>query len=142
MKPATIIAALALLASATAADSQGLYMQNGRATPSVIVGGGGEIYPVIPGPQFAGPSPMLLAPPLPFFRARVGPYAPTPAPPTEYDAPVVPRSSAPLYAPSYRPAPALPPQARQAEPPRGRGLRSMPPSPIPGAPFERDPNDR
>jgi len=44
----------------------------------------------------------------------------------------------------YRPAPALPPQpqARQVEPPHGRGLRSAPPPPIPGAPFERDPNDR
>jgi hypothetical protein len=145
MKLATIIiAALALLASVTAADAQGIYMLNGRATPSVIVGGAGEIYPVIPGPQFAGPSPMLLAPPLSFSRARVGPYAPIPAPPREYYAPVVPRSSAPIYAPppSYRSAPALPPQARQAEPPHGRGLRFMPSSPIPGAPFERDPNDR
>jgi hypothetical protein len=134
---------LALLTSMTVADAQGIYMLNGRATPSVIVGGAGEIYPVIPGPQFAGPSPMLLTPPLP-LRARVGPYAPIPAPPIEYDAPVVPRSSAPIYAPppSYRSAPALPPQARQVEPPHGRGLRSMPPSPIPGAPFERDPNDR
>jgi hypothetical protein len=25
---------------------------------------------------------------------------------------------------------------------RGRGLRSAPPSPVPAAPFERDPNDR
>jgi hypothetical protein len=122
-------------------------MRNGRATPSVIVGGGGEVYPVIPGPQFTGPSPVLLAPPL-SFRARVGPYAPIiPAPPPEYYAPVVPRSSEhyapPLPPSSYAPpARALPPQARQAEPPHGRGLRSTPPSPIPGAPFERDPNDR
>jgi hypothetical protein len=140
----TIIAALALLASATAADAQGLYMLNGRATPSVIVGGGGDVYPVIPNPCHGGPCPVFLAPPLP-LRARVGPYAPIiPAPPTEYYAPVAPRSSAPIYAPppSYRSAPALPPQARQVEPPHGRGLRSAPPSPIPGAPFERDPNDR
>jgi|GraSoiStandDraft_39_1057311.scaffolds.fasta_scaffold307156_2 hypothetical protein len=40
-------------------------------SPQVIVGAGGEIYPVIPGPQFAGPSPILLAPP--FSRSRVGP---------------------------------------------------------------------
>jgi hypothetical protein len=142
---AAIIVGLSLT-FCTPARAQGIYMLNGRATPSVIAGPDGYVHPVIPGPQFAGPSPLLLAPPLP-FRARVGPYAPIiPAPPTEYYAPVVPRSSAPIYAPppSYRSAPALPPQpqARQVEPPHGRGLRSTPPAPIPGAPFERDPNDR
>jgi hypothetical protein len=134
----TLCTALVFLASVTAADAQGLYMLNGRATPSVIVGGAGEVYPVIPNLCHGGPCPVLLAPPLP-FRA----WAPPPLPP-EYYAPVVPRSSAPIYAPppSYHPAPALPPQARQTEPPRGRGLRSAPPPPIPGAPFERDPDDR
>jgi hypothetical protein len=63
-------------------------MLNGRATPSVIVSPDGRGFPVIPGPQFAGPSPIFLAPPLPFSRARVGPYAPIiPGPPTEYYAP-------------------------------------------------------
>jgi hypothetical protein len=141
----TLYTALALFVSATAADGQGIYMLNGRATPQVIVGGSGEVYPVIPNLCHGGPCPVLLAPPLPFSRARVSPYAPIiSAPPTEYSAPVVPRSSAPIYAPppSYRSAPALPPQARQVEPPHGRALRSAPPLPIPGAPFERDPNDR
>jgi hypothetical protein len=121
----TLCTALALLASVTAADAQGIYMLNGRATPSVIVGGAGEIYPVIPGPQFAGPSPMLLAPPLPFSRARVGPYAPIPTPPTEYYAPVVPRSSAPIYAPpsNYRPAPALRPMGAGCAPCHRRQFR-------------------
>jgi len=140
----TLYTALVLLASVTAVDAQGIYMRNGRATPSVIVGGGGEVYPVLPGPQFAGPSPLRLAPP--FSRARVGPYAPIiPAPPREYYAPVVPRSGPPVYerrqaapAPENR----APPEVRRIDPPHGRGLRSAPPSPIPGAPFERDPNDR
>jgi hypothetical protein len=83
----TLYTALALFVSATAADGQGIYMLNGRATPQVIVRGGGEVYPVIPNLCHGGPCPVLLAP-------------------------------------------------------HGRGLRSMPPSPIPGAPFERDPNDR
>jgi hypothetical protein len=72
----TILTALAFVASVTAADAQGLYMLNGRATPSVIVGGAGEVYPVIPTPFcYGGPCPVFLAPPVPWLRARVGPYA-------------------------------------------------------------------
>jgi hypothetical protein len=93
---------------------------------------------VIPNPCHGGPCPVLLAPPLP-FRAWVPQPAPLPAPPPEYYVPVVPRSSAPPS--SYRPAPSLPPQAQQTERPHGRGLRSVPPPPIPGAPFERTPED-
>ena len=58
-----IAAALALLASASCADAQGLYMLNGRATPSVIIGADGRAWPVVPGPQYAG------APPHPWLRA-------------------------------------------------------------------------
>ena len=60
-----IAAALTLLASASCADAQGLYMLNGRATPSVIIGADGRAWPVVPGPQYAGPSPLILAPPHP-----------------------------------------------------------------------------
>jgi hypothetical protein len=60
-----IAAALALLASASCADAQGLYMLNGRATPSVIIGPDGRAWPVVPGPQYAGPSPLILAQPYP-----------------------------------------------------------------------------
>jgi hypothetical protein len=61
----TIAAVLALLASASCADAQRLYMLNGRATPSVIMGADGRAWPVVPGPQYAGPSPLILAPPHP-----------------------------------------------------------------------------
>jgi hypothetical protein len=47
---------IALLLSAAEADAQGIYMLNGRATPSVIVGANGAIFPVfpvLPGPRFA-----------------------------------------------------------------------------------------
>jgi hypothetical protein len=147
----TLYTALALLALATT-DAQGIYMLNGRATPSVIVGGGGEIYPVIPGPQFAGPSPVLLAPPVPWLRARVGPYAPiVPDPPRE------PRSVAPAPPPAAPSPPAVPHgyitcaiaegclgnDRKWTSSVRGtRGLRSTPPRPVPGAPFERNPDDR
>jgi hypothetical protein len=57
-----------------------LYMQNGRATPTEIVGPDGSVWPVIPGPHFAGPSPMVLAPPLGPWAAPPLAYAP-PAPP-------------------------------------------------------------
>jgi hypothetical protein len=67
------LTALALLATVTAANAQGIYMLNGRATPQVIVDPYGRPWPVIPGPQFAGPSPIILAPPLP--------PAPLPLPP-------------------------------------------------------------
>jgi len=87
-----LVAAIALLASVIAADAQGLYMLNGRATPSVIVGADGGIFPVIPGPQFAGPSPVILARPFPWRAppryavpppyAQRNPYAP-PLPPCD-----------------------------------------------------------
>jgi hypothetical protein len=60
----TFFTAALVLASAVSADAQGIYMLNGRATPSVIVGSGGEVYPVVPGPHYDGPSPVLLAPPV------------------------------------------------------------------------------
>jgi hypothetical protein len=68
----------------TSANAQGIYMLNGRATPSVIVGNGGAVFPVIPGPQFAGPSPLIIAPPLPWGApplAYAPPDQPLPAPP-------------------------------------------------------------
>jgi hypothetical protein len=57
------LAAIVLLA-ATAAGGQGLYMANGRATPSVIVGADGRAWPVIPTPCHGEPCPVVLAPPL------------------------------------------------------------------------------
>jgi hypothetical protein len=178
----------ATVASATAADAQGVYMPNGRATPSVS-GGGGEVYPVDPGPMFAGP----VAPP----HAPVMPpptYAPPPPPPGEvcvvdpYDygrapllnvraspngwpvgvlpngAPVVltqqyagdwvliaapipgwvfrpllacgpPASPGDAYA--YQPPVPQPSDAYAYQPPPARAL---PRPPIPGAPFEREPD--
>ena len=75
---AIILAALAVLASAQIADAQGLYMLNGRATPSVIIGAGGRAWPVVPGPQYAGPSPLILAPPHPAppYGPPIDGYAP------------------------------------------------------------------
>jgi hypothetical protein len=62
-----VVAAAALVFFIVAkASAQGLYMLNGRATPSVVVGADGAIFPVAPGPMFAGPSPVVLAPPLPW----------------------------------------------------------------------------
>jgi hypothetical protein len=57
-----------------------LYMQNGRATPTEIVGADGSVWPVIPGPHFAGPSPMVLAPPLGPWSAPPLAYAPAQPP--------------------------------------------------------------
>ena len=73
-----IAAALALLASASYADAQGLYLLNGRATPSVIIGADGRAWPVVPGPQYAGPSPLILAPPHPAppYGPPIDGYAP------------------------------------------------------------------
>ena len=79
----SILAALAVLASAQLADAQGIYMLNGRATPSVIIGADGAVFPVVPGLQLAGPSPLILAPPLP-WRARARQEAPLPPLPPEY----------------------------------------------------------
>ena len=62
----TILAALAVVALASTADAQGIYMANGRATPSVIVGADGKVWPVIPTPCQGEPCPVVLAPP----RAR------------------------------------------------------------------------
>ena len=65
-----IPAALALLASASCADAQGLYMLNGRATPSVIIGADGRVWPwcrarrcrpFAPDPCAAAPSAALWA---------------------------------------------------------------------------------
>jgi hypothetical protein len=182
----TFLAAITVLASATAADAQDMYMLNGRATPSVIVGPGGEV-PVDPGPNFAGPSPIALVVPPPT-------YAPPPPPPGEvcvvdpYDygrAPllnvrvspngwpvgVLPNGTpvvltqqfagdwvliaAPIPGWVFRPLLACqppvapqptdayayqPPAARALPGPGGRGLRTLPPPPIPGAPFEREPD--
>ena len=73
-----IAAALALLASASCADAQGLYLLNGRATPSVIIGADGRAWPLVPGPQYAGPSPLILAPPHPAppYGPPIDGYAP------------------------------------------------------------------
>lgn len=60
----TILAALAVVALASTADAQGIYMANGRATPSVIVGADGKVWPVIPTPCQGEPCPVVLAPPL------------------------------------------------------------------------------
>jgi hypothetical protein len=192
-----VLAVLAVLASATAADAQGIYMLNGRATPSVIVGPGGEV-PVDPGPRFAGPSPIAPVVPPPT-------YAPPAPPPGEvcvvdpYDvgrapllnvraspngwpvgvlpngAPVVltqqyagdwvliaapipgwvfrpllacqpPASPGDAYAyqpPVPQPSDAYayqPPPARALPRPGGGGLLRTLPPPIPGAPFEREPD--
>ena len=62
-----IAAALALLASASCADAQGLYMLNGRATPSVIIGADGRAWPwpAPPyGPPIDGYAPPAYAPPV------------------------------------------------------------------------------
>jgi hypothetical protein len=143
----TLLTAVALLASVTAADAQAIYMLNGRATPSVIGGGGGEVYPVIPTPFcHGGPCPVFLAPPLPWLRARVGPYAPPLPLPPEYYNPVVPRSPSGYGYQTCaiaqhcleRNGEWTPPPTRQV--PR-RGLRSMPSPPISGAPFERERED-
>ena len=83
---AIILAALAVLASAQIADAQGLYMLNGRATPSVIIGADG-VFRVRA--RLAGPSPLILAPPLP-WRARARQEAPLPPLPPEYRQPRVP----------------------------------------------------
>jgi YD repeat-containing protein len=82
-----IIAAILLLASATVADAQGIYMgRDGRAHAQVIVGADGAAFPVAPTfctPGF-GPCPVVLGPP-------IGPYGPMvpPPPPTAY-APIAP----------------------------------------------------
>jgi hypothetical protein len=52
-KPSYLLPVAALLAGATPVAAQGIYMLNGRATPSVIVGADGAIFPVVPGPRFA-----------------------------------------------------------------------------------------
>jgi hypothetical protein len=172
----TFLAAVTVLASATAADAQGMYMPNGRAMPSVIVGPGGEV-PVDPGPNFAGPSPIAPVVPPPA-------YAPPPPPPGEVcvvdpadvgnapflnvraspngwpvgllpnGAPVVLGQqyagdwvliAAPIPGWVFRPLLACQPPVSQptdayAYQPPERGLRSAPPPPIPGAPFEREPD--
>ena len=67
-----------------------ILMLNGRATPSVIIGADSRrLPPVMPGPQLAGPSPLILAPPLP-WRARARQEAPLPPLPPEYRQPRVP----------------------------------------------------
>jgi hypothetical protein len=74
-----------LLLYAHAARAQGIYMLNGRATPSVIVGADGGVFPVVPNAfcyPGAGPCPVLLAPPI--GRTYVGPPGYSPPPPTEY----------------------------------------------------------
>jgi hypothetical protein len=48
------------------ASAQGIYMLNGRATPQVIVGAEGSVWPVIPNPCYGGPCPVILAKPLPW----------------------------------------------------------------------------
>jgi hypothetical protein len=197
----TFLAAITVLASATAADAQGTYILNGRATPSVIVGPGGEV-PVDPGPNFAGPSPITphapdvppptYAPPppppgevcvvdpadvgnAPFLNVRASPNgwpvgllpngapvvvtqqyagdwvlvaapipgwvfrpllacqppAPQPADAYAYQPPVPQPSDAYAY---------QPPPARALPRPGGRALRTLPPPPIPGAPFGREPD--
>jgi hypothetical protein len=66
-----------LFMSIQPSPAQGIYMLNGRATPSVIVGADGGIFPVIPNPCHGGPCPVILAPPLP-WRAPPRFYVPPP----------------------------------------------------------------
>lgn len=94
-----LFTALALLASTVAADAQGIYMNNGRATPQVIMDPFGRPWPVIPGPQYDGPSPITLAPPLSAL--------PPPPPPPPVN----------LYAPAAPPPPPAPPPPMMAPPP-------------------------
>ena len=66
----TFFAAIAAaFLAATAAEGQGLQIENGRATPSVIVGADGVVWPVIPSPCYGGPCPVILAPPIEAPRA-------------------------------------------------------------------------
>src|SRR5207245_2567686 len=102
----TFLAAVTILASGTAADAQGMYMLNGRATPSVI-----------PGWVFR---PLLACQP---------PASPGDA--YAYQPPVPQPSGAYAY---------QPPPARALPRAGGRGVRTLPPPPIPGAPFEREPD--
>ena len=74
------------------AHAQGIYMLNGRATPSVIVGPDGGIWPVVPNPCYGGPCPVITPAPLPWRAparlavpppyAVIPPYGP-PVPPCD-----------------------------------------------------------
>ena len=75
-------------------------MLNGRATPSVIIGADGRVWPVVPGPQFAGPSPPILAPPHPSAPGPPG----CPLPPLP---PVSPAARAAALSRCSRPLPPL-----------------------------------
>jgi hypothetical protein len=87
-----------------------------------------------------------IGPPVAIFRAPSYLNGPVP-----YDAPPSPYAYGPPVPPSYAPhalEPRLAVPPRQADRsserpavPKGRGLRSAPPPPVPGAPFERTPED-
>jgi len=57
------IVLISLLVLGSSAFGQGLIIVNGRATPQVIVGDDGCRWPVAPGPQYAGPSPVIMGAP-------------------------------------------------------------------------------
>jgi hypothetical protein len=128
-----ICIALMMVGSGSSAKAQGIFMgDDGRVHAQAIIGSGGEIFPVLRTPCYAGPCPVLLGPPLPWRHPRFAPSAaPLPLPPP------------PFYPPASRPAYTPPPPA-YASPLRrspGPSLRSSPPAPVPGAPFERTPED-
>jgi hypothetical protein len=111
--------------------------RDGRVHPQVIVGSGGEIFPVIPAPCYGGPCPVLLAPPLPWRHPQFGlPPPPIPIPPP-------PVSSAPAASPRAQvqvvPAPRRDTNPSLASP---RILPTRPRLPVPGAPFTRDKEDQ